>query len=153
LPNLDDFDRRILVILQKQGKIGLQELAQQVNLSTSPCWRRVRKLEASGLIDRYVAVLNPKKLDLQAVAFVHVSLIDHSDAAISKFETFVQAEEQIVECCSITGAHDFVLKVYAFDPEALEHFILRKILGLGIVRTSQTDFVLRQTKSSTALPV
>lgn len=153
MQNIDPYDAQILRILQRDGKIGLQELAKQVNLSTSPCWRRVRKLEQAGVIDRYVAVLNSKLLKLQAVAYVHVSLVDHSEAAIAKFEQFVQVQEQIVECASITGDHDFVLKVYAHDPEALEFFILRKILGLGVVRASKTDFVLRQTKASTALPL
>ena len=82
MEKLDNFDRSILRVLQADGKIGNQDLAEKVNLSSSPCWRRVRKLEDSGVIDSYVAMLNPKSLGLTAMAYVHIALLDHRQKTI-----------------------------------------------------------------------
>lgn len=153
MSGLDSQDRKILEILQKDGKISMQNLAEQAQMSASPCWRRVQKLEKNGPIEGYVALLNPRQLGLHALAYIHVSLLDHSEDSINNFNRFVQEEAQIVECSSITGADDYLLKVVARDPEGLEQFIMKRILGQGVVRASTTHFVLRQTKYSTALPV
>ncbi len=153
MPNLTEQDQALLHILQHDGKTNTQSLADQTGMSPSPCWRRVRKLEETGVIERYVALLNAKKLGLNARAYVHVSLLDHTEDTIKTFDRFVQNEPQIVECCAITGADDYLLKVIAPDPEGLEQFIMQKILRLGVVRSSTTHFVLRQKKYSTALPL
>lgn len=153
MPNPDTQDQSLLQILQEDGKTNTQSLADQTGMSPSPCWRRVRKLEESGVINRYVALLDAKKLGLNARAYVHVSLLDHTEETIATFDRFVQVEPQIVECCAITGADDYLLKVIAADPEGLEKFIMQKILRLGVVRSSTTHFVLRQKKYSTALPL
>ncbi len=99
---LDATDRRLLELLQHDGKMSLQELAEATNLSTSPCWRRIRKLEELGVINRYVAVLDRRKLGLNAMAYVQVQLIDHSEDTTGAFDRFVQTEPQGVECASIT---------------------------------------------------
>ncbi len=150
---MDQHDKHLLRLLQKDAKISTQELADQVNLSVSPCWRRVRKLEDTGVIEKYVTLLNPKALGLNTVAYVHVSLIEHTEAAIEAFDRFVAEQDQIIECSSVTGADDYLLKVVARDPEGLESFIMQKMLRLGIVRSSTTHFVLRQKKYSTELPL
>lgn len=153
MPLLDEHDKTLLHLLQRNAKISTQELADQVNLSLSPCWRRVRKLEDAGIIERYVTLLDRRKLGLNTLAFVHVSLIEHTEDAIRIFDNFVEQENQIIECCSITGADDYLLKVVAEDPEGLETFIMKKVLRLGIVRSSTTHFVLRQKKYRTELPL
>ena len=153
MSGLEEQDHRILEILQQDGKISTQKLAEAVHMSASPCWRRVQKLEKSGVIDRYVALLDPARLGLHAHAYIHVSLLDHTEETIAKFDRFVQAEAQIIECCSITGADDYLLKIVAPDPEGLERFIMKKLLRQGVVRSSTTHFVLRQNKVSTALPL
>ena len=153
MPDLDKHDIQLLNLLQKDAKISTQDLADHVNLSLSPCWRRVRKLEDSGIIERYVTLLDRRKLGLNTLAFVHVSLIEHSEQTIRVFDDFVANEDQIIECCSITGADDYLLKVVAADPEGLENFIMKKVLRLGIVRSSTTHFVLRQKKYRTELPL
>ena len=150
---LDGNDRKILALLQANGKLGARELAERLSLSASPCWRRVKRLEALGVIDRYVAVLDPRSLGLHAVAHVHVSLVDHAEKTIEDFDRFVQRHEQVIECSSITGDADYALKVVAPDAEGLERFMMRELLALGLVRSSTTNFVLRQTKRSTALPL
>ncbi len=151
--DLDATDRRLLRELQRDGKASVQDLAERSGLSTSPAWRRIRRLEEAGIIKGYAALLSARKIGLKTRAYVHVSLIDHTETSIRIFDDFVAREEQVVECCSITGTEDYLLKVVATDPEALEHFLMKKILGLGIVRNSTTHFVLRQKKYSTALPV
>lgn len=153
MPVLDVQDKSILRLLQGNAKISSQELADKVNLSVSPCWRRVRKLEDAGIIERYVTLLNRRNLGLNTLAYVHVSLIEHTEAAIKAFDDFVAGQEQIIECCSVTGSDDYLLKVVAEDPEGLETFLMQKMLRLGIVRSSTTNFVLRQKKYSTALPL
>ncbi|MCI2398719.1 Lrp/AsnC family transcriptional regulator [Aliiroseovarius subalbicans] len=153
MPDLTAQDARLLSLLQQDAKRSTQDLADAAGMSASPAWRRVRKLESDGVIDRTVALLNPRKLGLNTLAYVHVSLMDHSEASIRAFDSFVAREDQIVECCSITGADDYLLKVVAPDPEALETFLMRRILALGIVRSSTTHFVLRQKKHVTALPL
>ena len=153
MPELDDYDRSILRILQRNGKISMPDLAEQVALSVSPCWRRVRKLEDAGFINSYAALLDRRMLGLNTLAFVHISLTDHKEETIALFDDFVSRQDQIVECCSITGSDDYLLKVVATDPEGLENFIMRRILHLGIVRSSPTHFVLRQKTYRTDLPL
>ena len=150
---LDDTEKLILKILQTNGRASTQELSEAVGLSPSPCWRRVKKLEEEGYIRRYAAILDGKRLGLNALAYVHVSLTDHSETTIKKFQSFVATNEQVIECSSITGDFDYVLKVAASDPEDLEQFIMMRVLRLGVVRNTNTNFILRQHKVAAALPV
>jgi len=153
MDTIDHYDQAILRVLQNEGKIGIQELAEKVNLSTSPCWRRVKKLEDAGIISDYVALLNPKRLGLTAMAYVHIALLDHRQETIELLDKFVAGQEQIVECSSITGSNDYVLKIIEKDTESLEKFIMQHLLRLGIVRSSTTNLILRQKKFTTALPL
>lgn len=150
---LDDFDRAILDVLQREGKISAQELARKTHLSASPSWRRVRRLEKLGVIKRYAAILDPDKLGLTLIAYVHVSLTDHAEDTVEAFNRFVQEQQRIVECSSVTGEDDFLLKVLSRDTAHLEDFIMHQVLRLGIVRSSKTYISLRQTKYTTNLPV
>lgn len=150
---LDEYEKKILAVLQQNGRASTQELSEAVGLSSSPCWRRVKRLEEDGYILRYAAILDGKKLGLKALAYVHVSLVDHSETSIETFHTFVKASEQVLECASITGEFDYVLKVAATDPEDLEQFIMLHILRLGVVRATKTNFILRQSKVAGAFPV
>lgn len=151
--DLDDFDRAILDVLQQQGKASAQELAQKTLLSASPSWRRVRRLEKEGVIERYAAILNPAKLGLTLIAYVHVSLTDHAEDTVEAFNRFVQEQERIVECSSVTGEDDFLLKLLSRDTAHLEDFIMHGVLRLGVVRSSKTFISLRQTKYTTKVPV
>jgi DNA-binding Lrp family transcriptional regulator len=150
---LDMYERLILKILQRNGRASTQELSEAVGLSPSPCWRRVKRLEEDGIILRYAAILDAKKLDLNAFAHIQVSLIDHSEVSIGIFQSFIEQNEQVLECASITGDFDFILKIAATDPEALEQFIMHEILRLGVVRTTTTNFILRQMKVAGVLPI
>lgn len=150
---LDDTDRRILTALQRDSSLPMQELAQMVGMSTSPCWRRVKALRDQGVIRAEVALVDRKRVDMATLAYLHLSLVDHAEATIRRLEQFVQRHDRIVECATITGSDDYVIKVMARDPEDLERFLMKELLALGVVRSSTTHFVLRQTKYSTAVPL
>lgn len=150
---LDPFEKLILKTLQRDGRASTQALSDVVGLSPSPCWRRVKRLEEDGYITRYAAILDGKKLGLHALAHIQVSLVDHDVSSIDKFQAFIDNNEQVLECSSITGDFDYILKVAAKDPESLEQFIMQNLLRLKIVRTTTTTFILRQMKVSGALPV
>lgn len=150
---LDIYEKGILKALQTNGRASTQELSEAVSLSATPCWRRVKRLEEDGFITHYAAVLDGKKLGLRAFAYMQVSLVDHSAASIDTFTRFVQDSPQVLDCASITGDFDYLLKIVATDPETLEDFIMQHILRLGVVRTTATNFVLRQMKHSGPLPV
>lgn len=150
---IDDTDKKILRLLQKDARLSTKDVAAAVNMSISPCWRRIKRLEDAGLIEDYVAVLDRKKLGLGALAYVHVSLLDHTTSSIEAFDRLVQSDDEITECSAITGDSDYVLKIVAQDPEDLERYLMQRLLGSGLVRSSNTNFVLRNTKSRGALPV
>lgn len=153
MPEIDEIDRRLLRLLQKDSTLSTQALADHAGLSSSPAWRRVRRLIEDGIIRKQVALIAPASAGLHAMAYVQVSLLDHTESSLERFESFVQTEDQIVECATITGTSDYHLKIVASDPEGLEHFIMRRLLALGIIRGTVTNFVLRQTKYTTALPL
>lgn len=153
MPQIDDADRRILRLLQHDATLSTQSLAEGAGLSTSPAWRRLRRLIETGVIERQVALVSPAQAGLQAMAYAQVSLLDHTEATLARFDRFVQTEDQILECATITGTSDYQLKIVAADPEGLEFFLMRRMLPLGIIRSTVTHFVLRQTKYTTALPL
>lgn len=150
---LDPFEKLILKELQRDGRASTQTLSEVVGLSASPCWRRVKRLEEDGYITRYAAILDGKKLGLGALAHIQVSLVDHAASSIDKFQSFIDTNEQVLECSSITGDFDYILKVAATDPESLEQFIMQNLLRQSFIRTTATTFILRQMKVSGALPV
>ncbi len=150
---LQSADIAILQELQKDGRQSMQDLADRTGFSASQCWRRVRDLEAAGIISGYTAQVRAKSVGLNAIAYVHVALREHQEDSINAFLRLIETEPQIVECASITGDHDFILKVYAKTPEELEHFIMQRLLKSGLVRDTRSNFVLRQTKTRGPLPI
>ncbi len=150
---LTDADRRLLRALQRNARATTQDLAEESGLSASPAWRRIKRLEDLGVIAGHVALLDRHRLGLSVLAYVQVSLTDHTEPTVARFDGFVQAHAQILECARVTGGFDYLLKVVARDAEGLEVFLMRHLLSLGIVRTASTGFVLRQTKSTTELPL
>lgn len=150
---LTEADRRLLRLLQKDGRASTQDLADAAGLSSSPAWRRLKRLEDLEVIKGYVALLDQRKLGLGAVAYVHVSLTEHTEVNVTRFDGFVQRQARIMECARVTGGFDYILKVVTRDTEDLEEFLMHHLLALGIVRTASTSFVLRQIKSTTELPL
>lgn len=151
---LDRYDRMILQTLQKQGRITNQELAEAINLSPSPCLRRVRHMEEQGLIDGYVAKLNARKLDLNLMAFIHIRMDKHTPDRFSVFEDTVAGYPEVMECHLITGQEaDYLLKVIVHDMDAYQQFLLQKLTRIEGVSGVQSSFVLKSPINSTALPI
>ena len=118
--SLDDFDRRILAVLQRDSTLSMQDLADKVGMSASPCWRRIKALRDAGVIRGEVALVDRKRVDMGTLAYLHLSLIDHTEMTIRRLEDFVQRHARVVECATITGSDDYVIKVMARDPVRAE---------------------------------
>jgi Lrp/AsnC family transcriptional regulator, leucine-responsive regulatory protein len=151
---LDKFDRDILHTLQRHGRMSNQELAEAVNLSPSPCLRRMRRLEDEGYIEGYVALLNARKLGLNLMAFIQIGMDKHTPERFTDFDKFVTTLPEVLECHLITGqSADYLLKVIVEDMDAYQQFLLNKITRIEGVSGVHSSFVLRSPVNSTALPV
>ena len=150
---LDRKERDILQVLQTEGRISNVELADRVGLSESPCFRRVKRLEESGLIQGYAARLDQRQLGLQVTAFVQVSLDKQDDRKQRDFLTRVEAEEHIVECHAMSGSHDFLLKVLAYSMDHFSELSMQRILKFPGVKNMESNFSLMANKQSAAMPV
>ena len=150
---LDRYDQHILDILQLDGRINNQDLAERIGLSPSPCLRRVRALEESGLIVGYRAVLDAKKLGLSLMALIHISMDVHTPERFSNFEASVSVLPEVLECLLITGQDaDYQLKVVVKDLDAYQELLLNRITRIPGVSGVHTSFVLRKVVDKTALP-
>lgn len=152
-PPLDNFDRAILALLQKDGRATNQEVADAIGLSPSPCLRRIRRLEADGLIKGYVALLDPEALGLSVTAFVRVRLDRQQDRVLEAFETAVTAFPEVMECYLMTGEADYQLRVLVPSLGAFEDFLRQKLTRIPGVGQVTTSFALRPVVTRTALPV
>lgn len=150
---LDKFDKAILSVMQREGRVTNQRLAGKVNLSAAPCWRRVDKLETQGVIDRYVALVDRASVGLSVMVYIHISLNDHHSETVDVFHRFVEQSDSILECYSVSGEYDYLIRVVAADVNAFESFLMEKLLKLEAVRSANTSFVLKQQKYTTALPI
>ncbi|WP_262694736.1 Lrp/AsnC family transcriptional regulator [Kordiimonas aquimaris] len=153
LEKLDKQDQRILEVLQNNCRISTQELATQANVSTATCWRRLRALEESGIIDSYRAVLNREKMGYNVCAFVHISIERQRYKIVEEIEQEIIAHPGVLECYTATGDADLVLRVVAADINDFDHFLqgfLFKLKGVSRVRSSIT---LREIKQTTEIPV
>jgi len=150
---IDRTDARILSALQRDGRISNVELAEHIGMSESPCLRRVRQLEGNGLIAGYGAKLDQRKLGLPVTAYVHVSIDKQDDALREAFIAKVMAEDHIVECHTLTGAADFLLKVVARSIDHFSDLAMKGILKWPGVRDLQSQFSLQVIKAGGPLPV
>jgi Lrp/AsnC family leucine-responsive transcriptional regulator len=150
----DRYDRQILDLLQREGRISNQDLAERVSLSPSACLRRVRALEESGLITGYRALLDARRLGLSLMALVHISMDAHTPERFAHFEAQIAAIEEVLECLLITGqSADYQLKIVVADMDAYQELLLQRITRIAGVSGVHTSFVLRRVVDKTALPV
>lgn len=141
--SLDRAEISILKLLQNDGRVTNQELADKMGMSASPCWRKVRKLEDEGVIEGYRAVLNRKKIGLGVMVFIRVVIDSHSEAEAKKFEEEVIALEDVVACYSIGGDADFLLQVVAYDLDSYADFAMSVVRRLPRIKEMQSMFVLK----------
>ena len=150
---IDRVQRQLLSELQLNARVSNQELAERVGLSVSPCWRRVRDLETAGLIKRYVAVLDRRKLGLGTCVLVNLQLKSHDSHTTEQVERHIHARREIVECYALSGDADYMLKVFLPDVETYASFMHNFLLKLPEVATVRSVVALREVKHDTALPI
>ena len=150
---LNRTDRRLLEILQREGHLTTQELAERVSLSPSACLRRVRALEESGVIRRYVAIIDPRKVGLPLTAFVNVKLEKRGRMPTDAFARAVKDWPEVLGCHSLTGDMDYLLRVQVGDLEHFSRFVMDSLLKLPGVLDVKSSFVLEEIKETTALPI
>lgn len=151
---IDRLDRRILEVLQQEGRISNQDLAARIGLSPSPCLRRVRALEEGGMIAGYRAILDAGKLGLSLLALIHISMDRHTPERFANFEQKVADLPEVMECLLITGQDaDYQLKVVVRDMEAYQSLLLNKITRIEGVSGVHSSFVMRRVIDKTALPL
>ncbi len=146
-------DKMILTNLQANGRMPIVELAAKTNMSESTCMRRTKSLEEVGVIKGYTALLDAEKAGFDVMAFVQVSINQNTEAAFNSFKNAVRASPYILECYSLSGPYDHLMKVVARTNKDLSHFILKTLKTFPEIRDAQTLFVLHQVKHTTALPM
>ena len=152
ISSLDALDRKILNHLQNNGRVTNQELADDIGLSPSPCLRRVRQLEASGVISRYVALVDPETIGLSVTAFVRVRLDQQDDRHLADFEAAVADFPEVMECYLMTGEADYQLRVLVGSLGQFEDFLRHRLTRVKGVANVTTSFALRPVIYKTALP-
>ncbi len=152
-PQLDRIDREILHHLQSNARLTNLELAERVNLSASPCLRRVKLLEERGIIRRYATLLDPRQVGLSISVFVSVSLRSQDRQALIEFEQSVQGCPEVMECYLMTGTSDYLLRVVVPDLDAYETFLSAKLTNITSVANIQSSFSLKQVVYRTELPI
>ncbi len=149
----DAFDLKILAELQRDADQSMQELGDKVGLSHTPCWRRVKRLEEQGVIRRRVTLLNAEQLRVSVNVFVNVTLRRHQENALNRFEDAVLDIPEVVECYTVSGDTDFLLRVLVEDVTAYERLLKRTLVHLPEVGNLSSTFALRQVKYTTELPL
>ncbi|WP_395343181.1 Lrp/AsnC family transcriptional regulator [Ningiella sp. W23] len=149
---MDKTDQAILYELQLDGRISNQELASKVNLSPSPCLRRVKQLEERGIIRGYTALVDNEKYGLPITVFVRVELVRHSAEVVKKFEQEVSAARNVLECFVMTGRADYLLKVVVKDLHDYEHFVRNTLQRMDNIASIDTSFAYGVVKHANALP-
>ncbi|GEQ86139.1 AsnC family transcriptional regulator [Patiriisocius marinistellae] len=148
---LDTIDKQLLVELQRDCKQTNKELSAKLNLSVTAIYERIKKLERSGLIQNYVALLDKKQLDLGFMVFCHVKLTQHSGKYITEFEREAIQLEEVLECYHVSGEYDYLLKVVVKDMEHFREFMINKLTSLQHIGSTQSSFSINEVKNTTAV--
>ena len=150
---MDGKDRQIVQALQAEGRLTNQDLSERVNLSPSPCLRRVRLLEEQNVIKGYTALVDQKAWGLPVTVFIRIKLERHGDAAVSKFEKAIQNMPQVMDCWLMTGRSDYLLRVIASDLDDYERFVRRELQRVPGIASIDTSFAYGSVKHAQVLPV
>ena len=148
--SLDLIDKKILHLLQENSKVNVKEIALKVGLTQTPTYERIKRLEKTGVIKKYVAVLNKEKIGFTVEVFCQVTLLVHSKKLIEKFENAVHKMEEVIDCFHVAGNYDYLLKVVVRDMKSYQLFLKNKLSVLDAVSNVQSTFVMTSTKEQTA---
>lgn len=149
---MDAIDRKILDQLQRDATLSIAEIAERVGLSQTPCWKRIQRLEAQGVIERRVALLNPEKLSLGLTVFAQIETGDHSGEWIARFADLVSAMPEVLECYRMAGDVDYMLRVVVPDMQAYDAFYKRLIAAVPLKNVT-SRFAMERVKATTILPI
>ena len=150
---LDAIDAKILDLIQHNAALSVAEIADQVGLSSSPCWRRIKRLEDAGVIQRRVTILDREKLGLGFEVYCTVKLTLPTKQNLESFETAVVHWPEVSQCATVTGSADYELRIVTRDMHAFDDFLRDKLLSLGLVSNIESRIVVRSVKNSTAVPL
>ena len=150
MSNLDDTDKKILELLQNNAKLTIREIAAQLNLSTTPIFDRIKRLEKNQIIVKHVALLDKTKIGKKLTCFVQISIKDHSLALVKEFTRKVNSLDEVMECYHISGDADYMIKVVVRDMDEYNDFLLSKMSKVPNIYRHKTQFALSCTKYSTA---
>jgi len=150
---LDNIDAKILHVIQNDAALSVAEIADKVGLSSSPCWRRIKRMEEDGIIKQRVTRLSRQKLGLDFEVFVAVKLAMPNKENMEQFERAIQTMPEVVQCAVVTGAVDYMLRIITSDMHAYDRFLREKLLSFSLVSDVQSRIALRQAKDTTALPL
>lgn len=148
---LDRIDRKILSALHLNGRLSISDLAEQVGLSTSPCWARVKRLETSGAIERYTAIIDPAALGLRDIVFVEITLEKHDDKVLERFGQALARIPQVIEASLVTGEYDYLVKVVVADTADYERFLRERLYRIDGIRHTRSTFSLRTLKRAVSV--
>lgn len=150
---MDNTDLKILNLIQHDATISLNALAEQVNLSSTPCWKRVKKLEEEGYIKSRVALLDPLKLNLGVSVFVHIKTQRHDNEWLTHFAETIQQLDEVVECYRMAGEWDYLLRVVVNDIAAYDRFYKSLVNRIDDLSDVSSNFSMEEVKYTTALPI
>lgn len=153
LHNLDATDLRILRLLQHQAKVTNKEIAAELGLTASPVYERIRRLERTGVIRRYVALIDREQLGLRLLVFCNVSIKEHARPYILQFEREIQTLPEVLECFHTAGGFDYLLKIVVPDMNAYQQFLVQKLAALENIGRVQSSFVMDEIKHNTQIPI
>lgn len=154
MPNtLSSEDAKILRVLQVNCRLTIAEIAERTSMSSSSCWRRIRALEDSGAIEKYAAVVDPKKVGLGFEALVHIQLDRHANEGVQAFVTAIERSPEVVECYATSGVADYHLRVICKNIDVYNHFQETVLFRLSCVRSAQTNIILKKIKTNAPVPV
>ena len=146
-------DCKILEALQENGRMTTAELAEVTNLSSSPCWRRVRRLEEAGVIRGYSADIDPRKVGLGVLVYISIRIEKHTEAEALRFEKTVAGLDEVVTCHSVAGGADFILQVVCSDLDAFAEFSMHTLRRIPGIKSMVTNFALKEIKANGCLPI
>jgi DNA-binding Lrp family transcriptional regulator len=151
--DLDAIDAKILDLVQHDAGLSVAEIAEKVGLSSSPCWRRIKRLEEIGIIQGRVTLLDREKLGLGFEVYATVKLSLPNKENLEQFETAVADWPEVAQCATVTGGEDYVLRIITRDMHSFDDFLRDKLLSLGLVSNVESRIVIRAVKASTAVPL
>ena len=150
---IDTTDKSLLSLLQQNSKLTIKELARHLNLTQSPIFERIKRLEKEGYIKGYTAKIDRKKVGLKLLVFCNISLKEHDAKFIATFEKDIQGLDEVIACYHIGGLFDYLLKVVCTDMDAYQEFVAKKLASLGNIGRVQSSFVMTEVKEQTLLPI